>query len=125
MEAVGYLKPEVVFVDATHIKANVNLKKKVKKAIPGSVKTYDAQLFEEVNQDREKHDKKPFNGPKPPKKRVVNESATDPESGVFHKGEHRQCFVYSAHTVCEQNNFVLEVTVIPGNVHDNHAFDAL
>ena len=113
VEAAGYLKPEVVFVDATHIKANANLKKKVKKAIPSAAKTYEAQLFEEVNQDREKHDKKPFNGPNPPKDRVVNESTTDPESGVFHKGEHRQCFAYSAHTVCERNNFVLEVTVTP------------
>lgn len=57
--------------------------------------------------------------------RVVNESTTDPEIGVFHKGEHRQCFAYSAHTVCEQNNFVLEVTVTPGNVHDSQTFDAL
>lgn len=125
VERAGYLKPEVVFVDATHIKAKANLKKKVKRAIPGAAKTYEAQLFEEVNQDREKHGKKPFNGPKPPKERVVNESTTDPESGIFQKGEHRQCFAYSAHTVCERNNFVLEVTVTPGNVHDSQAFDAL
>ena len=30
----GYLSPEVVFVDGTHIKANANLKKHVKKTIP-------------------------------------------------------------------------------------------
>nr|WP_320075166.1 IS1182 family transposase [Eubacterium callanderi] len=125
VERAGYLKPEVVFVDATHIKANANLKKKVKRAIPGAAKTDEAQLFEEVNQDREKHGKKPFNGPKPPKERVVNESTTDLESGIFQKGEHRQCFAYSAHTVCERNNFVLEVTVTPGNVHDSQVFDVL
>ncbi len=68
VERAGYLKPEVVFVDATHIKAKANLKKKVKRAIPGAAKTYEAQLFEEVNQDREKHGKKPFNGPKPPQR---------------------------------------------------------
>lgn len=33
VESSGYLKPEVVFVDAIHIKANANLKKKVKRAI--------------------------------------------------------------------------------------------
>lgn len=49
VEAAGYLKPEVVFVDAAPIKANANLKKKVKRSIPGAVKTYEAQLFEEVN----------------------------------------------------------------------------
>jgi transposase len=31
LERAGYLKPEVVFVDATHIKANANLKKRIKK----------------------------------------------------------------------------------------------
>lgn len=93
VEAAGYVKPEVIFVDATHIKSNANLKKKVRKAIPGTVKTYETQLFEEVNWDREVHDKKPFDGSKPPKKRVINASTTD---GVFYKGAHRQCFAYNA-----------------------------
>ena len=30
----GYLSPEAVFVDGTHIKANANLKKSVKRAVP-------------------------------------------------------------------------------------------
>lgn len=34
----GYLSPEVVFVDGTHIKANANLKKHVKKSIPKAAK---------------------------------------------------------------------------------------
>ena len=34
----GYLSPEVVFVDGTHIKANANLKKHVKKSIPVAAK---------------------------------------------------------------------------------------
>ena len=34
----GYLSPEVVFVDGTHIKANANLKKRVKKEIPVAAK---------------------------------------------------------------------------------------
>ncbi len=27
----GYVKPEVIFVDATHVKANANRKKRIKK----------------------------------------------------------------------------------------------
>ena len=40
----GYLSPEVVFVDGTHIKANANLKKRVKKEIPVAAKRYQEQL---------------------------------------------------------------------------------
>ena len=37
----GYLSPEAVFIDGTHIKANANIKKKVKKAIPTAAKIYE------------------------------------------------------------------------------------
>lgn len=124
----GYLSPEVVFVDGTHIKANANLKKRVKKAIPAAARVYEKQLMEEVNADREAHGKKPFKGDDdsaPPAEKIVTESTTDPESGLFHKGEHRKCFAYEAHTVCDGHNFVLEVEVTPGNVHDSVAFDSV
>ncbi len=41
----GYLFPEVVFLDGTHIKANANLNKKVKKAVPATARTYEKQLI--------------------------------------------------------------------------------
>ncbi len=41
---VGYLLPEVMVVDGTHIKANANLEKHMKKAIPGMAKRYQEQL---------------------------------------------------------------------------------
>ena len=53
------------------------------------------------------------------------ESTTDPESGVFHKGEHKKCFAYEAHTVCDKRGYVLETEVTAGNVHDSVAFDAV
>ena len=132
VEKAGYLRPEVVFIDGTHIKANANLKKQVKKAIPTAAKAYEEQLMEEINSDREAHGKKPFRDskddddddePKPPKETIVAESTTDPDSGVFHKGEHKKCFAYEAHTACDKHNFVLEVEVTAGNVHDRVAFD--
>ena len=48
IETAGYLSPEAVFVDGTHIKANANLKKAVKKAVPQAAKTYEKQLMEEI-----------------------------------------------------------------------------
>lgn len=122
----GYLSPEAVFIDGTHIKANANMKKAVKKAIPEAAKVYGEQLLDEINQDRENHDKKPFDdNNKPPKEKIVTESTTDPECGVFHKGEHKKCFAYTAQTACDKNGYVLDVTLNSGNVHDSIAFDEL
>ena len=58
----GYLSPETVFVDGTHIKANANIKKVVKKEISKAAKIYEEQLMDEINEDREEHGKKPFDG---------------------------------------------------------------
>lgn len=126
VEDAGYLSPEVVFVDGTHIKANANMKKKVKEAIPVAAKVYEKQLREEVNKDREEHGKEPFDDDPPDQflaERVITKSTTDPDSGVFHKGEHKKCFAYCAQTICDSHNFVLGVTVNPGNMHDSVAFD--
>lgn len=127
IEKAGYLSPEVVFVDGTHIKANANTKKNIKKAIPQAAKTYEKQLMEEINEDRKSRNKKPFDDPpdKPVKEKTITQSKTDPESGLFHKGEHKKCFAYSAQTVCDGHNYVLGVTVNPGNMHDSSAFDGL
>ena len=130
----GYVSLEVVFVDGTHIKANANLKKQVKKAIPVAEKRHQEQLDEEIEADRAAHGKKPLkkdekrdhdgNVPATPEKqRTVSESTSDPKSGLFHKGEHRKCFAYEAHTVCDRRGYVLEAEVTPGNVHDSVAFD--
>lgn len=120
----GYLEPEAVFIDGTHIKANANINQQVKKAVPLAAKRYASELMEEVNSDRKNHEKKPFdNTPRPPKEKKITVSKTDPESGLFHKGEHRKCFAYEAHTVCDKHSFILDVEVTPGNVHDSTAFD--
>ena len=92
----GYLSPEVVFVDGTHIKANANLKKRVKKEIPVAAKRYQEQLDAEIDADRAAHGKKPLkkkdddDGSTPARQKTVTESTTDPDSGVFQKGEHQE-----------------------------------
>jgi transposase/transcription elongation factor Elf1 len=131
VEKHGYLTPDAVFVDGTHIKANANMHKAVKKAIPKAAREYEKQLMEEVNADREEHGKKPFDGDdqngseKPVEEKIVTESTTDPESGVFHKGEHKKCFAYEAHTACDRYGYVMDVEVTAGNVHDSVAFPKL
>lgn len=102
----GYLDTEAIFVDGTHIKANANLKKQAKKTVPKEAKRYARELFDEVNRDREMHDKKPLpegnSEQNPPEEKEVVVSTTDPENGLFHKGEHKKCFAYEAHTACEK-----------------------
>ena len=38
---------------------------------------------------------------------------TDPESGLFCKGEKERCFAYTASVACDQNNFILGVKAAP------------
>ncbi len=126
IETAGYLSPESVFVDGTHIKANANIKKVVKKAVPKAARIYEEQLMEEINEDRENHGKKPFDSSDDsPEEKTINESITDPESGVFHKGEHKKCLAYTAQTACDKNGYIMDMTVNPGNMHDSVAFDGL
>lgn len=122
----GYVKPEVIFVDSTHIKANANRKKQMKVHVPAAVKTYEEQLHKEINEDRDDHGKKPLKE-KEGKEETVEKtvSTTDPESGLFHKGEHQKCFAYEAQTVCDKNNFILDTAVVPGNIHDSVSFDEI
>lgn len=122
----GYLDTEALFVDGTHIKANANLKKRAKKSVPVEAKRYTKELFNEINKDREDHGKPPFDDDdKGNGEKEVEVSTTDPDAGIFHKGEHRKCMAYEAHTACDKNNFVVGVHVTAGNVHDSVAFDPL
>lgn len=149
MVDAGYVAPGVVFVDGTHIKANANLKKAVKEEVPVEAKRYAKELMEEVNKDREAHGKEPFDedhdNSEPPaaprrkrdntsqkkrkkrkkeeKKKTVVKSTTDPDCGLFVKGDHKKQLAYEAHTACDVHGVVLDVEVTPGNVHDSVAFD--
>lgn len=50
------------------------------------------------------------------------QSTTDPESGWFHKGEHKEVFAYGIETACDKHGWVLGYTVHPGNEHDSKTF---
>lgn len=126
--AKGFVKPNTVFIDATHIKANANRNKKRKVLAKATARVYDVRLREEINAERIANGKKPFddddNNP-PPAEKEITVSTTDPESGLFHKGEHKVEFAYTAHVACDENNFVLSCELTPGNVHDSTVFDTV
>jgi len=125
--AKKFIKAETVFIDGTHIKASANKNKKRKELAKATARIYDEQLREEINADREAHGKKPLKDKDESElpSKEVTVSTTDPECGLFRKGEHEVQFAYEAHTASDENGFVLGYDVTPGNVHDSVAFDAV
>jgi transposase len=124
----GYVKEGIVFVDATHVKANANRNKKVKAEVLRESREYEKELRDEVNRDRETHGKKPFDDDDddaPPEIKILTQSTTDPESGMFVKGEHERQFAYMVSTGCDKNGFILGYDVCAGNVHDSKSFGKL
>ena len=122
----------MVFIDGTHIKASANKKKYQKEQVAKAARVYAKRLREEVNEERMKLGKAPVeeededddsHGDGGTTEQVV--STTDPECGMYHKGEHEKQFAYEAHTVCDRHGMVLGVKVTAGNVHDSVAWDSV
>lgn len=131
LEAVnaGFVDASAIFIDATHIKASANNKKHTNELVKIEAKHYQKELSDEINKDRETHEKKPLKDNNdednnPPVKNI-KQSTTDPECGLFHKGEHKVEFAYTAHVACDKHNFVLGCDISAGNVHDSVMFDGL
>ena len=102
-------------------------------------------LKKEINEDRAEHGKKPlkdkdddddkgagghddfsdFTDDVPKDTKKVRCSTTDPESGWFRKGEHKNVFAYGIETACDKNGWILDFTVNPGNEHDSRTFKGL
>lgn len=123
--AMDYVKPESIFIDATHFKANANKKKSTKIIAKKAARSFEEQLRAEIDEDRENNGKKPLkdnDNDEPPTKQITV-STVDPECGLFHKGEHKKEMAYTTHTACDRNNFILDFEVTAGNIHDSLVFD--
>lgn len=46
-------------------------------------------------------------------------SVADPKSDYYVKTEREKQFAYSANIVCDENGFVLDVMIMPRNLHDS------
>ena len=131
----GLVQDGIVYVDATHIKASANRHKRVKVQVAKEAAAHAQELRAEINADREAHGKKPFDDDdddesgSDPEEKTVTRSTTDPERGMFAKGEHQRNFAYMAQTVCDGNGFVLGFVLgyemAAGNVHDSVSFPGL
>ena len=131
------IDPSEVFVDATHVKAKANNKKMQKRIAHEEALFFEELLKKEINEDRATHGKKPLketdnDDDNPPtgggstkEEKEVKSSTTDPESGWFHKGEHKSVFAYAVQTACDKNGWILGYSVHPGNQHDSRTFKTL
>ena len=59
------------------------------------------------------------------KDKHIKQSTSDPESGWFRKGEHKNVFAYSVETACDKNGVVLGYSVHPGNENDGKTFPSV
>lgn len=123
VDACGFLDTESLFIDGTHIKASANPHKYQNETMEKEARCYEKELQEEIEKDRLEHGKKPLKE-KETTPETINKkvSTTDPDSGWFHKGEHKQVFAYAANTCCDKNNYVIDFEVTAGNVHDSVSF---
>ena len=127
----GFVDPSEVFVDATHVKACANTHKKEHRIARQEALFYEEQLKKEIEEDRAAHGKRPLKnkdddpGGGGGAIAEIKTSTTDPESGWFHKGEHKQVFAYAIGTACDKNGWILDYVVDPGNLHDSRTFKGL
>jgi transposase len=132
----GFVDASEIFIDGTHIKASANKKKNTKEEVEIAARNYQSQLDKEIDEDRAAHGKKPIKRDDDDDgsggdlqatvaTKTVTVSKTDPESGLFHKGEHEKQFAYVTEVACDRHNFVLGYTMAPGNTHDSTMFSEL
>ena len=118
------IKSEVIFMDSTHLKASANCNRKIIIKVKREVAVYLEEQRQEVNQDRIDHGKDPFDDPPTSEAETITltQSTTDPDSGLFIKGEHDRCFAYGIQTACDRNGLVLGFEVVSGNTSDMTSF---
>lgn len=137
---------DALFIDSTHIKAAANRKKSKKVLVAKKeARFYDAKLRDEINADRLEHGKNPLkekdddkddtdnsdgikgetSSPEESSMKEQKQSTTDPESGWFRKGEHKEVFAYAVETACDEHGWIIDYTVHPGNLNDSRTFPEL
>ena len=112
------------FIDGIPIKVATN-NHKSKNVVDQKAKFMSEQLDVKINLDRKKHAKKFLKPAKKGEAKSKKQSTTDPDSGWFHKGEHKEVFAYNAQVACDKHGWALAYTIEGGNIHDSQAFPAL
>ena len=110
------------YTDSTHKKANAN-KNKYNDEVIEIVKERRKWLEEEINEERIKKGRKPFEYKDKTEKKHIKVSKTDKESGYYHRDNKEKGFMYLDHrTVDDKCNIIVDAYITKGNVHDSGPF---
>ena len=110
------------YTDSTHKKANAN-KNKFEDCVVEEVKERRKWLEEEINEERIKQGKKPFEYKDKVEEKHIKVSTTDRESGYYHRDNKEKGFMYLDHrTTDDKCNIIVDAHITKGNVHDSGPF---
>ena len=110
------------YTDSTHKKANAN-KNKYLDEIVKNVKERRKWLEEEINEERVKQGRKPFEYKEETEEKHIKVSTTDKESGYYHRDNKEKGFMYLDHrTVDDKCNIIVDCYITKGNIHDSGPF---
>ena len=118
----GLVDGNVLYTDATHLKADANKNKFIKKQIKKSTCRYLAELEHDIARDRKAHGKKPLkpDTSEPEEVKETRISTTDPESGYMVREGKPEGFFYLDHrTVDGKHNIITDAHVTPASLHDS------
>lgn len=112
---------KTLYTDSTHLKANANKNKHVRKQVQKTTKAYLSSLEKDISKDRQEHSKKPLKEIKKTEaSKEIKESTTDPESGYMVRDGKPKGFFYLDHrTVDSKFNIITDTYVTAGNVNDS------
>ena len=123
-QAIDYnlINGEIFYTDSTHKKANAN-KNKYDDCIVQNTKQRRKWLEDEINEERLKQGKKPFEYKDETEEKHIKVSTTDNESGYYHRDNKEKGFMYLDHrTVDDKCNIIVDCYITKGNVHDSEPF---
>ena len=123
-QAIKYnlIDGETFYTDSTHKKANAN-KNKYYDEIVKEVQKRRKWLEDEINEERIKLGKKPFEYKDKIEEKHIKISSTDKESGYYHRDNKEKGFMYLDHrTVDDKCNIIVDCYITKGNVHDSEPF---
>ena len=110
------------YTDSTHKKANANKNKYDDEIITG-IKERRKWLEKEINEERIKQGRKPFEYKDKLEEKHIKVSTTDKESGYYHRDNKEKGFMYLDHrTVDDKCNIIVDTYITKGNVHDSVPF---
>ena len=123
-QRAGLVGGNILYTDATHIKAKANKHKKELVTVEQTPKSYMEELDAQIDRDREVLGKKPFdrsqNNDEDPPTKTRMQSHSDPQSGQMQREGKPDGFHYFDHrTVDSKHNIIVNSHVTAANVADD------